>query len=100
MNLQINKAKTYIGFAIKSRAIKYGVDDICKLKKIDLIIVSESLQESSMNKVVKHSEQIKADLLKLGLEKFEDLLDNKSVKAIAILDKNLAVAIKKNLTSL
>ncbi len=100
MNLQINKAKTYIGFAIKSRSIKYGVDDICKLKKIDLIIVSESLQESSMNKVVKHSEQIKADLLKLGLENFEDLLDNKSVKAIAILDKNLAVAIKKNLTSL
>ena len=35
------------------------------------------------------------DLLKIGLEKFEDLLDNKSVKAVAILDKNLALAIKK-----
>ena len=31
---------------------------------------------------------------------FENLLDNKSVKAVAILDKNLAAQIKKNLTNL
>jgi ribosomal protein L7Ae-like RNA K-turn-binding protein len=95
MNLQTNKAKTYLGFAIKSRAVKFGVDDICKCKKVELILVSDSLMESSFNKITKFSMQNNIDLLKIGLEKFEDLLDNKSVKAVAILDKNLALAIKK-----
>ena len=98
MNLQINKAKTYLGFAIKSRAVKFGVDDISKCKKAELILVSDSLRESSFNKITKFSTQNNIDLLKIGLENFEDLLDNKSVKAVAILDKNLALAIKKNLT--
>lgn len=100
MNLQINKAKTYIGFAIKSRAIKFGVDDILKSKKCKLVLVSELLQESSFNKITKFCNQKNIDLLKIGLENFENLLDNKSVKAVAILDDNLALAIKKNLTNL
>lgn len=100
MNLQIDKAKTYIGFAIKSRAIKYGVDDIVKCKKIELIIVSDSLQESSFNKITRFSMQNNIDLLKIGLENFEILLDNNSIKAVAILDKNLAAQIKKNLTKI
>lgn len=100
MNLQINKAKTYIGFAIKSRAIKFGVDDILKSRKCKLVLVSELLQESSFNKITKFCNQKNIDLLKIGLENFENLLDNKSVKAVAILDDNLALAIKKNLTNL
>lgn len=100
MNLQINKAKTYIGFAIKSRAIKFGVDDILKSKRCKLVLVSEMLQESSFNKITKFCNQKNIDLLKIGLENFENLLDNKSVKAVAILDDNLALAIKKNLTNL
>lgn len=100
MSLEINKAKTYIGFAIRSRTIKFGVDDICKCKKSELIIVSDSLQESSMKKVLAFAEKNHIDLLKLSLDDFENLLDNKSVKVVAILDKNLALAIKKNLTNL
>lgn len=100
MNLQINKAKTYIGFAIKSRTIKFGVDDILKCKNCWLVIVSDALQESSFNKITKFCNKKNVDLLKIGLENFENLLDNKSVKAIAILDDNLAFAIKKNLTNL
>ncbi|MBQ4542101.1 MAG: hypothetical protein IJA23_04545 [Clostridia bacterium] len=100
MNLQIDKARTYLGFAIKSRSVKYGVDDITKCRKVELILVSDSLQESSFNKITKFSMQNNIDLLKIGLENFENLLDNKSVKAVAILDKNLAAQIKKNLTNL
>ena len=98
MSLEINKVKPYIGFAIKSRSIKFGVDDICKIKKSELILVSDSLQESSMKKILAFSVKNHIELLKLSLDDFENLLDNKSVKAIAILDKNLAFAIKKNLT--
>jgi hypothetical protein len=95
MSLEINKVKPYIGFAIKSRSIKFGVDDICKIKKSELILVSDSLQESSMKKILAFSVKNHIELLKLSLDDFENLLDNKSVKAFAILDKNLAIAIKK-----
>ena len=100
MSLQINKAKTYIGFSLKSGSIKFGVDDICKNKRAELILVSEALHESSMKKIGAFSEKFHIDLLKLSLDDFENLLDNKYVKAIAILDKNLAIEIKKNLTNL
>ncbi len=99
MSLQINKAKTYIGFSKRSGSIKYGVDDICKLKHAELILVSDALHESSMKKIGAFSEKFSVDLLKLSLDDFENLLDNKYVKAIAILDKNLAFEIKKNLTN-
>ena len=67
MNLQIDKARTYLGFAIKSRSVKYGVDDITKCRKVELILVSDSLQESSFNKITKFSMQNNIDLLKIGL---------------------------------
>ena len=95
MNMKQNKARTYVGFASKSRALKFGVDDICKCKKAELVIVSDSLQESSLKKITAFAEQNRKDLLKLSLDDFENLLDNKGVKAFAILDKNLAMAIKK-----
>ena len=38
MEINTRKIKAYIGFAIKSRKIKFGVDDIIKLKNAELII--------------------------------------------------------------
>ena len=100
MSLEINKAKSYLGFAIKSKSIRYGVDDICKLKKAELIIVSSDLQSSSFNKISNYSIKKNIEILKLSIDDFQNLLDNKSVKVLAILDANLASAIKKNLTNL
>ena len=100
MSLKTNKAKTYLGFAIKSRSIVYGVDDICKTRKAELIIISSALSETSAKKIVSYSEKNNIILLKMGLENFQELIDNINVKAIAILDKNLADAIKMNLTNL
>lgn len=100
MSLEINKAKSYLGFAIKSKSIRYGVDDICKLKKAEIIIVSSDLQSSSFNKISNYSIKKNIEILKLSIDDFQNLLDNKSVKVLAILDANLASAIKKNLTNL
>ena len=52
MKINTNKVKTYVGFAVKSRKIRNGVDDILKLKNADLIMVSDSLAESGMKKVL------------------------------------------------
>ncbi len=100
MSLEINKAKSYLGFAIKSRAIKFGVDDIIKMKSAKLIIVSDELKESSEKKILSYSQKNIIELLKLTLDDFQKLLDNNNIKAVAITDENLAAQIKKNLTNL
>ena len=100
MKNNISKIKTYIGFAIKSRKIKYGVDDILKLKNAGLILVSESLADSGMKKLEGFAERKSIELKKFSEEDFLELIQNTSIKATAILDENLAEAIKKNLTNI
>lgn len=99
MNYNPEKAKTYVGFAIKSRKIKFGVDDILKLKNAELILVSDSLTRSGMNKLEGFSLKANTSMIVLKASDFLEIIQNTSVKAAAILDVNLADAIKKNLTS-
>lgn len=100
MNSQISKIKTYIGFAIKSREIKYGVDDIIKMRNPKLIIASELLGESSLEKLKKFSKTKNLEVILLGKDVFFELMQNESIKAIAIENSNLAEAINKNLTNI
>lgn len=97
--MEISKIKTYIGFAIKSRKIKFGVDDIIKLKNAEIILVSDSLGESALKKLNAYSLKKGVQVEVLNSADFFELMQNENIKAAAILDKNLAVAIKKNLTS-
>lgn len=96
MNLKISKIKAYIGFAIKSRQIKYGVDDIIKQINCRLIITSNLLAESSSNKLKKFSEKTHCDIINFSNDEFLELFDgNQNIRAVAILDDNLAKAINK-----
>lgn len=93
------KIKAYIGFAIKSRGIKYGVDDILKLKSEALILVSDLLAKSSYEKLTNFAQKNKCEVINFESNDLSELFDgNTSIKAVAITDKNLAVAIKKNMT--
>lgn len=100
MTLNHCKIKSYIGFAIKSRCIKYGVDDILKLKTVHLILSSDSLAKSSSEKLLAFANKKNCEHFKLSLNDFLQLFDgNENVKAVAIVDSNLASAIKKNITN-
>lgn len=98
MKINTSKIKTYVGFAVKSRKIRYGVDDILKLKNADLILVSDSLAESGMKKLEAFANRKSISLIKLSESDFFEVMQNISIKALAVLDENLADAIKKNLT--
>ena len=100
MKINTSKIKTYVGFAVKSRKIRYGVDDILKLKNADLIMVSDSLAESGMKKIEAFADRKSVSLIKLSEEDFFEVVQNISIKALAVLDENLADAIKKNLTNI
>lgn len=100
MELKPCKIKAYIGFAIKSRSIKYGVDDITKCKKTQIILYADSLAKSSEEKLISFASRIGCETIKFETTGFAELFDeNSNVKAVAILDKNLALAIKKNMTN-
>lgn len=100
MNSALTKIKTYIGFATKSRNIKFGVDDIIKLKKCDIILLSTDLKEASKNKLINYSNKASCEHVIINDVDFKILVDNKPIKALAILENNLACAIKKYLTSI
>ena len=99
MEINISKVKTYVGFAIKSQKIKYGVDDIVKLKSASLILVSDALAESGQGKVMAYALKKSVKLITIEVGIFNEIIQNTSVKAAAILDDNLADAIKKNLAN-
>lgn len=97
--METSKIKTYIGFAIKSRKIKFGVDDIIKLKNAEIILVSDSLGDSALKKINGYAIKKDVQVFLLNSADFFELIQNENIKAAAILDKNLADAIKRNLTS-
>ena len=98
MKPQLSKIKTYIGFAIRSRQIIYGVDDIIKRDFKGLVMMSNALAESSANKLKNHVTYAGGQVLSFEAEEFAELF-GENIKAAAITDNNLAVAIKKNMTN-
>ncbi len=100
MEIKTSKVKTYVGFAVKSRKIKFGVDDIVKLKTASLILLSDALAESGQGKLKAYALKRSIDLLIIDKAQFNEIIQNTSIKAAAILDDNLADAIKKNLAKI
>lgn len=95
----MNKIITYINFAKKSKSIIFGVDDIIKSNKVELVFISEELAESSKNKVQKFIKTKNITEYLLDKDNFFELIQNTSIKVFGITDKNLANAIKKNFTN-
>ena len=93
-----SKIKTYIGFAKRSKNIIYGVDEIIKaIKKCEVIMVSSALAKSSLEKLQKIATKSKKNIYIVAESEFNNQLNSIFIKAIAITDKSLSDAIKKEL---
>ena len=92
--MEIIKIKTYINFARRSRNIVFGVDDILKSKKIQLVIYPDSLASSSKVKLKTFTKTHNIFNKELLCDELYELLQNDSVKAVGVTDKNLANAIR------
>lgn len=97
MSGNFSKIKAYIGFAQKSRSLIFGVDDILKNKKLKLILLSDNLAESSRAKLENYAKQKNIIIKLLKADDFYSLFSNESIKAVAIINENLADAINKSL---
>ena len=72
--VNIQKIKAYVGFALKSRQIIIGSDDILSSKRAKIIIVSENLGNSTYEKLINHSQKLNIDIIKLTDENFKQVI--------------------------
>ena len=94
--MENNKIYTYIGFAIKSRKIRCGVNSVATLKKkVPLLLLCDTASENTLNESVKLAKKLNSKLYISKVYKVEDLVNKEHCKLIAIEDNNLAKAIKE-----
>ena len=91
--MEKTKAFTFIGFAIKARKVKMGVNAVKTLKRAELLIVCSTATENTLKESVSLSKRLLAKLLVLNDVKLEEVVFKENCKLIAITDKALANAI-------
>lgn len=98
--MELNKVKSYIGFAIKSKSIVIGTDLILKSKNVALILCESELSSSSYNTLETYANQRKIQIFKLKNEDFFEICPKNGVKVLGVTNKSLADAIINNLTNI
>ncbi len=92
-----SKAETFLGFAIKARKVKMGLNAIATLKKAELIITCKSISDNSFKEALKLKNKFHCPILKTLDKELSELVFKDNVKIIAITDIALSKAIKENL---
>lgn len=93
-----SKVLSYLGFALKSRKIKRGVNTICTLKgKVKVLIICQTASENTFKDAISLSKKLCAQLIVSKTYKVEDLVHKEKCKLIAVEDDSLATAILQNL---
>jgi len=92
-----SKTEAFIGFAIKSGNVLFGVDSTKRNKgKIYLIIISSDLSENSKKTAAEIAKRHNSPMLICGEGGVERAVHKTNCKFIAIKDKNLSEAIIKS----
>ena len=91
----MNKISTYLGFCIRAGKISFGIDRIETQKRAFLLIADGSLSENSLKVMKRSQERMKCPLITTENGLLGELTHRPAVKAVAILDEQLAVAVIK-----
>ena len=89
------KAQTFVGFAVRSRKFKIGLNACATMKRAELMIICKTASENSKKEGLSLSKKLRCELICFKDEKLEDLVHRENAKIMAISDKALANAIKK-----
>lgn len=92
--MEKSKIQTYLGFCVRARKLVYGTDEIEAQKKgVFLIVFDEGLGESSLKTLIKTQERLACPMVQAAAGELGNALHKSAVKAVAVKDKNLALAI-------
>ncbi len=95
----MNKISTYLGFCIRARKIVFGVDRIQTQKRTYLLIADGDLKENSLKIIKKAQETLQCKLIITESGLLGELTRRPAVKAVAITEEQLALAIVKEAES-
>ena len=85
-----SKINSYVGFAVKSGKVKFGVDNIITCKRAKVVLYDGALSENSVKRLQNY---IEAQNIPAFITDMESVLKDRNCKALAVLDASLAKAI-------
>ena len=90
------KAQTFIGFAIRAKKYRIGMNAVQTLKSINLLIVCCSASENTIKDAKKIASKYHCPMLITNEIKLEEITYKENSKVMAITDRALAKAILDN----
>lgn len=94
------KLDSYIGFAVRSNKVIFGVDRLLESKKIPLVVMyDEELGANSLKHIKLYCERKSVTNYSMPHGYLANLLKREKVKVISIIDVSLGSAIIKDLDS-
>lgn len=91
-----NKTRTFIGFAVKSKNLRTGMNTVLSLKRAELILVCKSASENTVKQARSAADKFKCPMLISKCAPLEEMIYKENVKIAAVTDKRLAQSIKDN----
>ena len=98
--MQKSKIITFIGFSIKARKVKFGVNAVKTLKgNVPLLIICHTASKNTVDECVGIAKKMSAKLIVSCAYPLEEVVSKPNCKLIAVTDVNLAKAVLDNLDS-
>ncbi len=91
-----SKAQTFIGFAIRAKKYRIGMNAVQTLKRIDLMIVCHTASQNTLKLAQKVANRYGCQLLITKDKTLEEITHKENAKVMAIDDKALSKAILEN----
>ena len=92
-----SKAETFLGFVLRTKNYRIGLNAIQTLKKINLVIICKTTAENSRKKALQIATKMHAKAIITEQKTLEELTHKENAKIMAIYDAPLAKAILENI---
>ena len=98
--LEKSKILTFIGFSLRAKKLRCGVNAIKTIKKsVKVLILCATASNNTFDEVVKIAKKLNSTLIISVDNKVEDIVNKEHCKLLAVEDESLANAILDNLDS-
>ena len=98
--MQKNKIVTFIGFAVRARKIKCGVNAIKTIRSsAPVLVICKTASQNTFFEAVSLAKKLSAKLIVSNTYLIEEVVNKPNCKLIAITDKGLADAVLNHLDS-
>jgi ribosomal protein L7Ae-like RNA K-turn-binding protein len=95
-----SKAESYFGFAVKSRSVLFGVDNIVTGKKVYLILLCDQISQNSSKKVIKYATEKNVKIITLNKEDMFNITKRETCLAAGVTNESLSGAIENALSNI